>query len=201
MAETEKIARGAPLRKIRRRDGDRHLLFRSRRAGAHVELTLRRSPILPLDTPFGQNGIAQIGWRKMRKCSEKTARVSAASLILVPGLAAAGRRMPSASWPAIARIVRENRPFAIFEFFRAGSKLAIAPEATAQIAPVWNHEIAKSREEIAPRSEICGRIELHARRPHNSAKLRAALLAGPAARRRRDPLRGLRVAANQFVAT
>ena len=78
--------------------------------------------------------------------------------------------MPGVSWPETARIAREKWPPAIFEFFRAGSKLAIGPEATAQNRHVWNHENVKSPEEIAPRPETGGCIKLHARGTHRSAK-------------------------------
>ena len=106
----------------------------------------------------------------MSKCSEKIAPVSAAGRVLSRGLSAAGRKMQGASWPETAGIVRKNRPFTIFEFFRAGSKPVIASGATAQIAPVWNHEHAESPEETALRPETSRRIKLPARDTHRSAR-------------------------------
>ncbi len=116
----------------------------------------------------------QIDCRKMCKCSEKTAPASAAGRIVVAGLSIARRNMPGASWPENARIVQKNRPFMIFAFFGAGSKPAIAPEASAQNATPWNHENAESFERFASRAKTSGRIKSPLRPPRNSATLLTA---------------------------
>lgn len=63
----------------------------------------------------------------MSQCSEKMAPLSAAGRISARVVAAVGRKMRGASRPETARIVRENRLSAIFEFFRDGSRLEITP--------------------------------------------------------------------------
>jgi hypothetical protein len=62
----------------------------------------------------------QVVGGKMSQCTAKTAARSATGTNLSLLLPAAGRKIPGARWPETARIVRENRPFAIFEFFRGG---------------------------------------------------------------------------------
>ncbi len=110
----------------------------------------------------------------MSKCSEKNGPVFAAGRIVVHGLPAAWRKILGAGSPKTERIVRENRPLTNFEFFRAGSKPAIAPGASAQIRQVWNGENAKSCEKFATRSETSGCIKFDALPPRNSAGLLAA---------------------------
>src|SRR5579871_353718 len=74
----------------------------------------------------------------------------------------AARRAGSAR---IGRIVRENRPISLSDFFGAGSKPKRRSMATEHNAPVWNQENAESAEEFAPRAEIRGRIKLHSPPP------------------------------------
>ncbi len=143
----------------------RHPALRARRAYAS---TLAGCPI---DSHFGRNGRRQIVGQKMSKVIEKNAAAFVAGANLSPGLSAAHRRMLPASAAGNTRIVREKRPPGIREFSAAGSKPVTSAAAAAQITHVGNQENAMSYEKIAPRPELWGRIKLHARLSHESAKL------------------------------
>ena len=107
----------------------------------------------------------------MNKCSEKTAPCLAAGRNLPRRLPGWDRTIHRADSARVASIVRDNRPFTIFEFLLAGSKPTTARRATAQIAQVLAMKNATSFENFAPRPQICRRIKTHRRPPRNSAEL------------------------------
>ncbi len=107
----------------------------------------------------------------MSKYSEKTALVSAVGSNLLRHAPGRERAAGRAGSPGIARILRENRPIFICDFFGAGSKRALAPGETAQIAQIPKEKNAKSFEKIDPRFEASGRIMRHSHPPQNAAEV------------------------------